>query len=307
MALFSQNQWPTVYRKTTIGQDNVSPTLLRLLAGLLFSSGIGIVARKRHSLTSSGVVGAITTGTTTVGLGGWSWGLTLIFFFVSSSLLSHWKSAQKEQTASDKFSKGSQRDLVQVAANGGIATLLALGHGLSSSRALRDTLEAGYVGALAVATGDTWATELGVLSPQQPRLITTGQPTTPGTSGGITPLGTGAAALGSLALGTCFWLLKRSKSTSRAMPLLALISGLFGCLGDSLLGATIQAMYYCPACDKETERRIHNCGTPTRQLRGWRWMNNDAVNLLATLVGSLLAMLLQQISKRPFGRIKIEA
>lgn len=301
MALFSQGQSPLVVDRKTITsrQRNISPMLLRLLAGFFFSSGIGVAAKKRRSLTSSGVVGAVTTGTTTVGFGGWSWGLTLVFFFVSSSLLSHWKSAQKEQTASDKFSKGSQRDLAQVAANGGIATLLTLIHGLSRSHTLHDTLEAGYVGALAVATGDTWATELGVLSAQQPRLITTGQLTTPGTSGGVTALGTGAAALGAMALGTCFWLLKRDKGTVRSIPLIALVSGLFGCLGDSFLGATIQAMYYCPACNKETERRVHNCGTPTRLLRGWRWMNNDVVNLLATLMGSLLAMLLQRISSQP--------
>ena len=64
---------------------------------------------------------------------------------------------------------------------------------------------------------------------------------------------------------------------------------------DSILGATVQAMYYCPACEKETERRIHNCGTRTRPMRGVTWLNNDVVNFIATLFGGLLAMAMHVI------------
>jgi uncharacterized protein (TIGR00297 family) len=261
---------------------------LRLLAALFFSSAVGFVAYQRKSLNRSGVLGAVVTGTTTVGLGGWPWGLSLIYFFVSSSLLSHFRAGEKEHTA-EKFSKGSQRDITQVAANGGVATLLASGYGLTTSPKLRETLQAGYVGALATATADTWATELGVLSKQPPRLITTGQVTEPGTSGGITTLGTAAGMGGALSLGLCFGLLQRVRSA----PLVALISGLVGMLGDSLLGATCQAMYFCPTCQKETERHVHNCGTTTRLVRGLTWMNNDTVNFLATLLGAGVAMCLQ--------------
>src|SRR5207249_4253431 len=138
----------------------------------------------------------------------WTWGLSLIFFFISSSLLSHFRAPAKAHTAADKFSKGGQRDIAQVAANGGMATLLALGYGLSSSCPLQLFFRAGYVGALATATADTWATELGVLSPLPPRLITSGKVVAPGTSGGITLLGTGTGTLGALALGLVFWLLE---------------------------------------------------------------------------------------------------
>src|SRR5713226_5140201 len=109
----------------------------RILLGLLLSSGISLVAYRRGSLSRSGVGGAIVTGTTTFGLGGWAWGLSLIFFFVSSSLLSHFRAQDKAQTAADKFSKGSQRDIAQVAANGGVATLMALGYGTSNAPAVR--------------------------------------------------------------------------------------------------------------------------------------------------------------------------
>jgi len=261
-----------------------------LLIGLISSSVISLLAYRRHSLNRSGTAGAIVTGTTVCGLGGWRWGITLIFFFVSSSLFSHFREQDKVRTVAEKFSKGSERDITQVAANGGIATLMATGYGVTQSAPLRELLEAGFTGAFATATADTWATELGVLSPVPPRLITNGKPVPPGTSGGITPLGTGMAALGALALGMVHWILHPSRKAHTTLPFIALVSGLAGSLFDSLLGATVQAMYYCPTCDKETERRIHTCGTRTKSLRGIFWMNNDVVNFLATLFGALMAI-----------------
>jgi uncharacterized protein (TIGR00297 family) len=270
-----------------------SMAISKIATGLLLSGAISWLAYRRKSLSRSGIGGAVVAGTTIFSTGGWTWASSMIFFFITSSLLSHWKEQEKASTANDKFSKGSQRDLGQVASNGGVATLLALAHGLSQKDHVRQTLEAGYVGALATATADTWGTEVGVLSSQQPRLITTGKITTAGTSGGITLIGTGASAAGGLALGSIFWLLKKRQRASSLLPLIALISGLVGSLFDSLLGATAQAMYYCPACHKETEKRIHSCGTTTRHVRGLPWMDNDQVNLLATLSGSLVAMLLR--------------
>lgn len=272
--------------------STILPTtvFLRLLLGLFSSGIIGLLAYRRRSLSRSGMAGAVLTGTTTFGLGGWSWGLSLIFFFVSSSFLSHFRERDKIGIATDKFSKGSRRDLGQVIANGGIATLLALSYGSTSSTTLRNILQAGYVGALATATADTWATEVGVFSRQQPRLLTTGKPVPAGTSGGITLLGTGASAAGAFFLGLVFWLLQRWRRAYTPLPLIAFMSGLLGSLFDSLLGATVQAIYYCSACNKETERQIHSCGTKTRLRRGLHWLNNDVVNFLATLVGGLVAM-----------------
>jgi uncharacterized membrane protein len=129
-------------------------------------------------------------------------------------------------------------------------------------------------------------------------LITTGKPVAPGTSGGITLLGTAAAALGALTLGAVFWLLQRCQKSLASLPLIALVSGLGGSIVDSILGATVQVMYYCPVCEKETERHIHNCGTKARPLRGPAWFNNDLVNFIATLFGALLAMAIHMIQTR---------
>jgi uncharacterized protein (TIGR00297 family) len=263
---------------------------LRLLLGLLFSGGIALVAYRRRSLDKSGVVGAIASGTSIFAMGGWSWGLSLIYFFVSSSLLSHFRQRDKASAAADKFSKGSQRDLAQAVANGGLATLFAIIYGLARSPRARRQAQAGFTGALATANADTWATELGVLSASKPRLITTGQLVPPGTSGGITLLGTVATSLGACSLGFFFWVWQGFHKSLAFAPLVALISGMAGSFCDSFLGATLQAMYYCPVCETETERRIHRCGTRTQPLRGLPWMNNDVVNFLATACGSAVAI-----------------
>jgi uncharacterized protein (TIGR00297 family) len=262
----------------------------RLALGLLFSSAIALLAFRRRSLDSSGVAGAVASGTTIFAMGGWTWGVLLVLFFVSSSVLSHFRERDKAQVAADKFSKGSQRDLGQVAANGGVATLIALGYGLTSRPEMRESLQAGFTGALAAANADTWATELGVLSSRQPRLITTGRTVAPGTSGAITLLGSAAAALGAFFLGAGMWVMQGCRKSRASLPLIGLLSGLAGSLLDSLLGASVQAVYYCPVCDKETERRVHNCGTKTKPLRGISWINNDIVNFAATLFGALVAM-----------------
>ena len=80
--------------------------LPRILAGIILSTLIGAIAYRRGSLTSSGWLGAIITGTLTFGFGGWTWGLTLIAFFVSSSALSHFRQNRKQALAGEKFEKG---------------------------------------------------------------------------------------------------------------------------------------------------------------------------------------------------------
>ncbi len=273
----------------------LTPRRGRLWLGLALSGGIGLLAWRRRSLTSGGALGAMATGTSIFGLGGWPWGLSLIYFFVSSTLLSHFHAREKAAIAADKFSKGSQRDLAQVAANGGMASLYALANASARSEALRETLQAGFVGALATATADTWATEAGVLSSARPRLLTTGQPVEPGTSGGITLPGSLASALGAFSLGLVLWLTGGLRKSLASLPVISLVSGLAGSACDSLLGATVQAMYFCPTCQRETERPIHSCNTRTQPLRGLSWCNNDVVNFFATLAGSLVAIVLHGI------------
>jgi uncharacterized membrane protein len=61
-------------------------------------------------------------------------------------------------------------------------------------------------------------------------------------------------------------------------------------LHDSLMGATIQAQYFCAECGKETERVRHCNGAETLLSRGWPWVDNDLVNGLCALGGALMVL-----------------
>ncbi len=262
--------------------------LFELLGGLALSLSIGVIGYRRGALSGSGFWGALITGTLIFGFGGWEWGALLIVFFVSSSALSFYRSPDKQRLA-EKFAKGHRRDLVQALANGGWAASLAV---LSWWRPHPLWFFA-CAGAMAAVNADTWATELGVLSPSPPRLITTGRRVEVGASGGITWLGTGASLAGAMLIGLLAGLgalvLDRGRADAVGLLLAATVGGLAGSLIDSLLGATVQSIYWCDACGKETERRVHRCGTETHLLRGWRWLGNDVVNFIASIFGSIVA------------------
>jgi len=276
-----------------------SLNLFELVGGVALSLAIGVVGYRRGALSGSGVVGALVTGTLIFGLGGWEWGVLLVAFFVSSSALSFYHAREKQGLA-EKFAKGNRRDIGQALANGGGAALLALlSHLLPPLPPPAPPWEGGTLwfvacaGAMAAVNADTWATELGVLSSRPPRLITTGRRVEVGASGGVTWLGTGASLGGALFIGLLGGLgllvLRQGWAPAGTLLLAATVGGLAGSLFDSLLGATAQAIYWCDACGKETERQVHRCGTETRLLRGWRWLGNDMVNLLASAVGALVA------------------
>jgi len=264
----------------------------QVLLGLFLSALMGALGYWRHALTAGGLVGAIVVGTLIFGIGGWQWGLLLITFFISSSWLSHYREADKEAVA-EKFAKGSRRDVGQVLANGGLGAVLAVVYAAYPD----PLLFAAFLGAMSTVNADTWATELGVLSRVPPRLITTGRQVLPGTSGGVTRLGTWASVAGALLIGTVATATAQIESLLSgdgwslkviSFPLIAVAGGLAGSLFDSLLGATVQGIYYCSQCDKETENPVHRCGRPARRLRGWLWLNNDVVNLFSSLIGGLV-------------------
>ena len=217
-------------------------------------------------LTPGGLIAACAVGAG-VGVGlGWPGLALLAAFLVSGSLLT--------QVAEHRSPYRTAR---QVLANGGVAALAALLGSWPTA-----------AGAIAAASADTWATEIGAFSPFAPRLITSGRRVTRGTSGGITLLGTLGAVAGAVVMAG----LARALAPQGTAPFgLVAGAGVAGMLADSLLGATLQGKYECPACDALFERGTTVCHEPVRLTRGWRWLDNDAVNLVATLVGAGVCLL----------------
>jgi uncharacterized protein (TIGR00297 family) len=263
-------------------------SVFQLFIGFFLGGAIGGAAWRARALTGDGAFAAAILGGVIFGLGGLPWAALLMAFFITSSGLSRLFSHRKAHL-DEKFSKGHRRDWGQVAANGGLGMVLIL---LQTAFPAQPWPWWAYAGALAAVNADTWATELGTLSPASPRLITTGRKVERGTSGGITLAGTLAALAGAALIGgmAAFFPVQGEASKTLLLAGVVSLSGLAGSLVDSWLGATVQAMYYCPTCSKETERYpVHTCGTPTQASRGLPWLNNDAVNFMASFAGATIA------------------
>jgi uncharacterized membrane protein len=176
---------------------------------------------------------------------------------------------------------------------------------------------AAFLGACATHCADTLATEIGLLNPTPPRLITKPWETVPaGTSGGVSLMGEIATILGSILIGGMaaflaapFWyaligappLFELVNFAPVTMVLVALFGGLVGCTIDSLFGATIQGHWRCQVCSKKTEKKVHcgesadylrHCGESADYLRGNRFFDNNMVNLVSGLIGAIAAILL---------------
>jgi uncharacterized protein (TIGR00297 family) len=253
--------------------------------GFILGAIIAFLAWRARSLSRSGAWAAALTGGLVFGLGGLAWAAILLTFFISSSALSR-MFARRKARVEEKYAKGSQRDWGQVLANGGLGALLAVANWLLPDQSWPWLA---FTGAMAAVTADTWATELGVFNPTLPRLITNGKVVERGTSGGVTPLGYLAVLGGAALVGVVAAIFYPDQALVLIVGSIA--GGLMGSTVDSILGATLQAIYYCPACQKETERHPnHTCGTPTIPHRGLRWMSNDWVNFLCSVIGAVLAL-----------------
>jgi uncharacterized membrane protein len=164
-----------------------------------------------------------------------------------------------------------------------VAAALSLAFGLGAGPGALAAL----AGALAAVSADTWATEIGVLVGSRPWRLSDGQRVEPGTSGAVSLPGSAAAVAGAGLIAV----VGGAAAGSGSLVAAAWIAGVVGALLDSLLGASVQAMFFCPACVKETERHPrHHCGTETRKVRGWGWLRNDGVNLAASLAGAASAL-----------------
>jgi len=151
---------------------------------------------------------------------------------------------------------------------------------------------AGFLGSVSTATADTLATEIGLLYPSKPRLsIDLRTKVPPGTSGAISPLGILATVLGSMVIGMVSGVLGVSGLPYYKVFLLATVAGTAGSLVDSLVGATLQSVYRCEDCGRMTEETEH-CGDEPVKLKGYRSINNDTVNVIASTFGSITAIVL---------------
>ncbi|HSL84990.1 MAG TPA: DUF92 domain-containing protein [Thermoanaerobaculia bacterium] len=240
-------------------------TALAVGAGL--SLALAGAAWAARALTVSGVLAAVLVGTSGwVGLG-WRGFLVLAAFFVLASgltRLGYRRKAAAGLAEGQAEGRGGRRTASQVLANGGVAGVAAPLAAFAPESVV-PLLAVAFAAAFAAAAADTASTEVGQLLRRRTLLVTTLRPVPPGTDGGVSLPGT-AAALGATllvaGLGGAVGLY------GPAGALAAAAGGFLGALADSLLGASLERRGY---------------------------LDNDRVNLLATLSGALLGALLAWI------------
>jgi len=229
---------------------------LRIVVSIVFSFILAFRGYKKKSLDLSGAISGFLVGLLTT-LAGYRYCLVLATFFLSSSALTKYQHNKKSKIEED-FKEGGQRNWVQVFANGATGTvccvLQLLYFGMDDTYLSKDNywatfLKLCFLVHYAVCNGDTWASELGVLSQGKPILVTTLQTVPTGTNGGISLLGTGASIAGGLLIGFTFWICGIIFAIPNHVPqysliFVGLLSGLLGSLVDSLMGATLQVFYF---------------------------------------------------------------
>jgi len=268
------------------------------LAGL-----IAFAAQRAGSLTRDGALAATLVGSLAM-LAGTAWGLYLVLWFVSASLVSRLGVHVKRARTASVLPPREARDAWQVLANGGVFALLAAWAlawpltwtlwqtwrsapqvAASANSAVMPALASVMAAsALAAAGADTLATEIGTWLGGTPRSLQSGRAVTPGTSGAVSLAGSLALLAG--ALGYAGLAAGLGLVPGAAWPAVA-FAGSAGALTDSLLGAWLQIERWCPQCQASTEQNPHVCGTATTRRRGWRALDNDGVNLICTVSGAV--------------------
>lgn len=252
--------------------------MLNWMIAVVAAGAISTAAWRMGALRADGAAAATFVGAIVFACAGLGAALVLALFFASSSALSALPGHRERE----------RRSGAQVLANGGIAALAAGLHGLWP------LAQVAFVGALAAATADTWATELGERYGGVPRSILTLQRLPRGASGGVTVLGTLASLGGALALSATS--LAFIAGTGSALLAAGTLAGLAGSLLDSVLGAGLQAEYECGRCGARIESSWHaSCSYQATRVSGLPGLGNDLVNGLATAAGAGFAIGLYQL------------
>lgn len=213
---------------------------------------LGFITYQRKALDLVGSAVMILMGIVIIFSAGANWLLLIVIFLVLS--LAATRYSKKYKMSLGEFE--GRRTSKNVISNGVVACFMAAFGGYYLP------FVGGFIGAIATATADTLASEIGVL--YQPRLITTFQKVDPGTNGAVSTLGTAAGIIGAAIIGIAAYFLGIIANPISAI-VVSVVSGTVGCFMDSILGALFE----------------------NRQM-----LTNEHVNLIATIVGAIVGILL---------------
>ena len=225
-----------------------------LILALVLMLAIGYVSYKVNIADITGALSGVLLGVLIIVFSDIRWFAILLVFFILGGVFTRYKYGYK-QSLGIAQAEGGARGYRNVFGNGLVALILAVAEGVFGYHIFM----IGYLGAIATATGDTLASEIGETSKTQPRVITTFKKVPAGTSGAISLLGELAAIVGSAVIGILATLLGMAGLHVAAITILG---GFIGTNIDSLLGATLENRGY---------------------------LTNSSVNLFATAAGAIVS------------------
>ncbi|CAB3290250.1 conserved membrane protein of unknown function [Methanocaldococcus lauensis] len=229
--------------------------MLKLVVSIIVIVILALLIKKSNCLDNQGIIGSSIMGFILLYFCGFKYLILLLSFFILGVVVSKIGKEKKK----NKNIYESCRSLKNVLANGLIPLIFAILTVLGFKWALF-----GYISSIAAATSDTFSSELGVLSNENPRLITTFEVVEKGTDGAITIFGLLSGVIGAFIIGVIGYLCFRNPN----IILCSVIGGISGNLADSFVGALFE------------RRGI---------------LNNEHVNLIATIVGGIIGIFVAMI------------
>lgn len=237
-------------------------SILVLLAGLF----IFITIRKK-SLSPSGAFTAAFMGISVAEFAGAEWLILPAVFFLSSTLIGR---IFKGKTSHGDAKQGKARDAVQVVCNGGVYWVMAI------LLPYFPELSLAMIVSMAIATSDTWASEIGIGLKGKTYDIIRWKSLPVGVSGGVSLGGSLAGLFGSvLIVFISIYLTELSIFTCILLTGL----GFIGMLLDSIIGSVFQAKYHSSEGLSD-----ENVGKQSQLISGYSWMSNDWVNLISNIL-----------------------
>jgi uncharacterized protein (TIGR00297 family) len=232
---------------------------------------IGIVSYKLNAADLSGSLSGVLIGVLMIVFGGLEWFVLLLVFFFLGAIFTKYKYSYKKSIGVAEANLGS-RGYKNAFGNCLIPLIFVVAYGVLGNVDFpyigvidKTVFLIGYLGSMATATGDTLASEIGSTYRGQPRMITTLKKVKTGTDGAVSILGEAAALFGSASIALIAVPLNLVTASIAGTLAIAIVSGFLGSNVDSVLGATLQ------------KRKI---------------LSNSGVNLIATLIGGIISVIL---------------